>query len=72
MSYVVDVTHQPKWYVNAWMDAFYMSGARLTGDNSWNLFYPDYVFNWGAGPYGPNTVTFPDEQSYIMFLLRWS
>ena len=73
MSYVVNVTDKPKWYVNAWFNAFYTFGktdtfARADG---WGNAYPDYVWKWG-GIDGPNTVTFPDEQSYIWFVLRWS
>jgi hypothetical protein len=77
MSYVVDVTYSPNWYVNAWMDAYYKSGDQIRegGDQiregNWNRSYPDYVYNW-SGSSGPNTITFPDEQTYIMFLLRWS
>ena len=83
MSYVVDVTYSPKWYVNAWcdafyksdadawVDAFYKSGEKTMPDHGWNISYPDYVYNWGGGD-GPNTVTFPDEQSYVWFRLRWS
>ena len=72
MSYVVDVTYTPKWYLNAWCDAVYKSAARgsLGGDH-WARLYPDYVYNWG-GYAGPTTVTFPDEQSYTWFVLRWS
>ena len=70
MSYIVDVTYSPRWYVNAWVDAF---TKRDYDDHAghWNRAYPDYVFNWG-GIDGPNTVAFPDEQSYIWFKLKWS
>lgn len=74
MSYIVDVTYSPNWYVNAWVDAFYKSASLRDYDDHagyWNRSYPDYVYNWG-GIDGPNTVTFPDEQSYIWFKLRWS
>ena len=69
MSYVVDVTDSPKWFSNAWRDAFYNSHPRTISRNGWNRIYPDCVWE-GNGLY--ETVTFPDEQSYTWFVLRWS
>ena len=74
MSYVVEVTYSPNWYVNAWCDVYYAKGAtlhELPFADGWNHAYPDYVYNWG-GIDGPATVTFPDEQSYTWFVLKWS
>ena len=74
MSYIVDVTYSPRWYVNAWVDAFHKKASHRGYDDPdgyWNRAYPDYVFNWG-GIDGPNTVTFPDEQSFVWFKLKWS
>lgn len=69
MSYVVDVTDNPKWFSNAWVDAFYKSHPRTVSRDSWNCAYPDYVYKGNAHF---ETVTFPDEQSYTWFLLKWS
>lgn len=74
MSYVVDVTDKPKWFINAWRDAFKRSprdGSAIKTERSWDRLYPDYVYKWG-GDFGPTTITFPDEQSYIWFRLKWS
>ena len=69
MSYIVDVTDSPKWFVNAWADAFYKSHPKTISRDSWNRSYPDYVHKGSAKC---DTVTFPDEQSYIWFMLKWS
>ena len=73
MSYIVDVTDKPKWFLNAWRDAFKISPDRdwKRARRSWFRLYPDYVYTWG-GDHAPTTVTFPDEQSYVWFVLKWS
>ena len=72
MSYIVDVTDKPKWFLNAWYDAFKISPEpRKLARRSWVRLYPDYVYTWG-GYAGPTTVTFPDEQTYTWFVLKWS
>ena len=78
MSYVVDVgsrySDRPKWFINAWRDAFKredLRDPRRAGRRSWFRLYPDYVHTWG-GDHAPTTVTFPDEQTYIWFVLKWS
>jgi hypothetical protein len=69
MSYTVDVSDSPKWFINAWRDSFFDNDVRRGTLLRWNSSYPDYVFSMGREEI---TVTFPDEQSYVWFVLRWS
>lgn len=84
MSYVVELTNiRPTWFVNAWIDSFkkglksdrlryvekYLRGEKIDVAYDWNHAYPDCVYK---DDYFGETVTFPDEQSYAWFVLRWS
>ena len=81
MSYVFSLATVPLWYINAWNAATTRSAAfdevwlRSTGWISpadvWNREYPKYRLN-EDGRTGHWAITFPDEQSYIWFVLKWS
>lgn len=75
MSYVVDVTDIPDWLQNSWSDVYdrYLEGGEIGPFPCWSSTY-GYVYELvdNAVLYGNRTVTFPDEQSYIWFVLKWS
>ena len=86
MSYIVELTNiRPQWFVNAWLDSFQEAKRKSQSGQTypvkylidgftdityhWNHVYPDCVYKDDA--FGEK-VTFPDEQTYTWFLLRWS
>ena len=79
MSYVVKiipVKYMPSWFRNAWSSVrhHYDRGDVLSRDrriNAWNKTYNN-VITVGENPEYVWTVTFPTEQDYTWFLLKWS
>ena len=73
MSYVVTLkaTRSPRWFINAW-DQIMSSRMELVETTicSWNEIYDSMLaiekpaFVW--------TITFPTEQDYTWFVLKWS
>lgn len=80
MSYAVkvfirdDPADQPSWFNNAWNNLYYEGlpdGKKWDSvDDMWNEVF-DNVITLDITDYS-RTITFPSEQDYVMFLLRWS
>lgn len=81
MNYIFSLSTVPLWYVNAWNAATRRPAAAgevwppptgpISPADVWNREYPKYRLNEN-GRTGYWTITFPDEQSYVWFVLKWS